>query len=337
MIIPEIVLAPNIYAVEGREANVYFDSMYVSAADEYLQEVASSYGTHQNERWTWIPSGALASSSLTCSAIHPQTGATLASKTTTIKAAAASAGTGQNLACMFIGDSLISAGTITQTLLDIAGADAMDVTLLGTQGAGDNKHEGRSGWTVSTFVTTGSPFYISGAVNFPQYLVNNSVATPDWVFIHLGINDVFSQTTDATAIAAADAAFTSLDTLIASIKAAGAGVKVGLMIPSPPSTDQDAFGSNYASAQSRWRFKRNIVLWARQLLGKYNGQEANRIYVVPSNTALDTLNNMNRAAAAPINSRTALTSTRQSNGVHPATEGYRQIGDAAWAFLKCQV
>lgn len=76
------------------------------------------------------------------------------------------------------------------------------------------------------------------------------------------------------------------------------------------------------------------MIWARQLCAKYNGQEASRIYVVPSNTALDTVNNMNRAAAAPINSRTAITSQRQSNGVHPATEGYRQIGDALWAFLK---
>lgn len=336
MIVPEIVLAPNIYAVEGREANVYFDALYVSSADQYIQDVAASYGIHQNERWTWTPSGPLSSSTLTISAIHPQTGASLASKAATIQAADADAGTGTTAKCLFVGDSLIAAGTITQTMLDIAGSDVMSVTMLGTQGTGANKHEGRSGWTIANFTTTGSPFYISGAVNFPQYLINNSIDTPDWVFVNLGINDVFSQTTDAGVSSAATAAFSNLDTLIASIKAAGAQVKVALMIPSLPSSDQDSFGNNYASGQARWRFKRNIVLWAKQLITRYSGQEANRIYLVPSGCALDTTNNMNRAASAPVNSRSTVETQRQSNGVHPAASGYQQMGDACWAFLKCK-
>lgn len=106
------------------------------------------------------------------------------------------------------------------------------------------------------------------------------------------------------------------------------------MIPTPPSADEDAFGASYSTGQTRWRFKRNIVIWARQLIAKYAGQEASRIYVVPTNTALDTVNNMSRAASAPVNSRSSVNVTRQNNGVHPAASGYQQIGDALWAFLK---
>lgn len=291
----------------------------------------------------------------------------------------------------------------------------MGVTLLGTQGTGSNKHEGRGGWTVDNYTTAGptyydftvsgvttppainaaqythngstyqvqsvsltagagtircsvvsgraplasgtltksngaagdatitfsasatapgNPFWIGGAVNFPQYLTNNGLATPDWVFVALGINDCFGQTDDAACSALADAAFVKLDTLIASIKAAGAGVKVGIMIPSPPSSDQDAFGSNYGVGQTRWRDKRNILIWARQSIAKYSNQEASRIYIVPTNTALDTVSNMNIAASAPVNSRSTVNSTRQNNGVHPASAGYQQIGDAMWAFMK---
>lgn len=329
---PEIILPPYVFGVEGRECNVYFDNLFLTAADEYLIDAASSYGKHQNERWTWTPSGALPSGTLTVAAHDRSSGEMLASAVAEIRAAAASAGSGVNRTCLFIGDSLIAAGTITQTLLD--NADDFGVTLIGTQGSGDNLQEGHSGWKTEDFLTAGSPFYIGGAVDFPQYLSDNSLATPDWVFIHLGINDVFAKTSDAVAVTQADTSFDMLDTLIDSIQSAGAGVKVALMIPSPPSADQDAFGDDYGSVQTRWRFKRNILIWARELIERYAGQEASGIYIVPSNTALDTVNNMSRAASAPVNSRSSVTSQRQNNGVHPATEGYQQIGDAVWAFLK---
>lgn len=336
LLVPDLVMPAYVYGVQSRECNVYLDNLHFADSTEYLHDVLSSgsYGTHQNERFTWTPSGAVGSGTLTVTVHDKRTGGQLASKTAQLRAAAASAGSGANKKVLVIGDSLISAGTITQTLIDIAATDVMAVNMLGTQGTGTNKHEGRGGWTIGQYVTAGSPFYISGVVNFGQYLIDNSIATPDWVFIHLGINDCFGQTTDAACSTLADAAFLNLDTLLTSIKAADANVKIGLLIPSPPSADQDAFGANYGVGQTRWRFKRNILIWARQLCLKYNGQEANRIYVVPSNTALDTVNNMSRAASAPINSRTATTSQRQNNGVHPATEGYRQIGDALWAFLK---
>jgi hypothetical protein len=128
-----------------------------------------------------------------------------------------------------------------------------------------------------------------------------------------------------------------MDTLITSIKASDANTKVGLVIAPPPSFDQDSFGANYGAGQTRWRFKRNILIWARDLIARYQGRESpDRIFIVPSNTALDTVNNMSRASSAPVNSRSAVTSTRQNNGVHPATSGYQQIADAIWAFLKYQ-
>jgi len=415
---PEMVMPPTIYAVQGRECNVYLDNLHVGASRHWEHDITTtgSVGTQQNERWTWTPTAAVTTGTITVDAYNPRNGVKMASKTANIRAAASTAQSGTTKKVMVIGDSLVNAGVITQTLLDIAaGGDVMGVTLLGTQGTAPNKHEGRGGWTVDNYTTAGptyydftvsgittppainaaeythngstyrvqsvslsggvgtircrvvsggaplasgtltksngsagdatitfsasatapgNPFWIGGAVNFAQYLTNNSLAAPDWVFIALGINDVFSYIDDAACSAFADAAFVKLDTLIASIKAAGAGVKVGLMVPSPPSSDQDAFGANYGVGQTRWRDKRNILIWARQMIVKYSGQEANRIYIVPTNTALDTVNNMNLAASAPVNSRSAVSSTRQNNGVHPASAGYQQIGDALWAFMK---
>lgn len=412
---PELVIPPAIYGVHGRECNVYLENLHIGDSSEFHHNINANGGSQQNERLTWIPAGALSSGTITIEAINKRSGALLRTVTAQQLAAASSAGSGLTKSVLLIGDSLTEAGTITQTLLDIAGPDVMKVALVGTRGTAPNKHEGRGGWTVNDYTTTGrtfyrftvsgvsvapainsteyshngsvymvqevalsggagtitcsvtsggaplasgtltksnagagdstiafsasaavsgNPFWISGALNFGQYLTNNGFAAPDWALIQLGTNDIFSYTSDATASSVADTAFAKLDNLIASIKAADANTKIGLMIPPPPSFDQDSFGSNYSTGQARWRFKRNILIWARQLIAKYSGQEASRVYVVPSNTALDTVNNMSRAASAPVNSRSSITVQRQSNGVHPATSGYQQIGDAVWAFLK---
>lgn len=413
----EIVMPPYIFGVQSRECNVYFDNLFIDDAKDYgiNVETSASIGTHQDERYTLTPSGALSSGTLTVEAYQKRTGKLITSKVAQLRAAASSAGSGANKKVIVVGDSLTSAGVITQTLLDIAGSDVMGVTLLGTQGTAPNKHEGRGGWKVNDYTTagqtfyeftvsgvvvapdinateyshngsvyrvqtlnlsggagtiicsvtsggaplssgtltkvsgngdatitftnavpvSGNPFWFSGALNFAQYLSANSIATPDWVFIMLGTNDVASIASDSSALSTADGAFVKLDNLIASIKAANANVKIGLMIPPPPSATQDSFGNNYGTTLLRWRFKRNILIWARQLIAKYSGQEASRVYVVPVNTALDTVNNMLRNSATPVNSRnSATTIARQSNGVHPATSGYQQIADAVWSFLK---
>lgn len=346
MPVPDVVVPAYLFAMQGRECNVYLDNLHFSSAGDYFHKITASpsVGMQQSERYTWTPSAAQASGTLTVAVHDKRTGTQLLSRSAQLRAAASSAGSGVNKKVIVVGDSLVAAGVITQTMLDIVtGGDVMGVTLIGTKGTGSNKHEGRGGWSVAKYTTNFSdvpnganPFWKAGAVNFAQYLSDNALATPDWVFIHLGINDVFSQSDDAACSTFCDTTFASLDTLIASIKAADASVKIGLMIPTPPSSDQDAFGLSEALGATRWRFKRNILIWARQLCAKYNGQEANRIYVVPTNTAYDTVNNSSRAASAPVNSRSTVTATRQNNGVHPATEGYRQIGDALWAFLKYQ-
>lgn len=414
---PVLVMPPTIYGVQGRECNVYIDNLHVADSSLFNHDITNTVvnGLQQRERWTWTPSAAQTTGTLTVSAYDKTSGAALVSATTNQRAAASTAGTGLTKVINVIGDSLINAATITQTVIDIAASDVMAVSFIGTRGTAPNKHEGRGGWNINDYSTvgrtfysftvsgittspainsteytnngstfkvqelaltagsgtiicertagtnapsasgtltksygtgdatiafsasstvSGNPFWIGGALNYPQYLVNNSLATPDWVLIHLGINDAFSYTSDAAVIAAATAAFNNLDLLITSIKTAGAGVKVGLMIPTPPAS-QDGFGAGYGTGQTAWRDKRNIMLWAKELIARYTGKEASRIYLVPTNTALDVVNGYPLATSAPVNSRSSVMVQRQNNGVHPDTGGYQQIGDALWAFLKC--
>jgi lysophospholipase L1-like esterase len=340
-LVPEFVTPPTFYGVQGREANLYFDNLINCDWRDYSWDVASasSVGSQQNERWTWTPAGAVTSGNLTVSLISKTTGTVLATRTAAQRAAASSAGSGLTKKCLFLGDSLTAAGTMTQTILDIAGPDVMDIELYGTQGTAPNKHEGRGGWSCTSFtsathVGTANPLWDGSAVNFGWYLSQNSIPALDWVFIQLGTNDVFSSTSDAAALTTTNDQQTKLDIIINSIKASNASTKVGLLISPPPSFDQDSFGDDYGVGQTRLRFKRNILIWAKQMVSKYSGQEAARVYLLSTNTALDTINNMERAASAPVNSRSSVNVQRQSNGVHPATSGYQQLGDAVWAFLK---
>lgn len=337
--VPEIVIPPTIYGVEGRECNLYFDNIHIGESSHFVHDVTTplNIGAHQNERWTWTPDGAMTSGNITVSAASATTGLVIASKSAQLRAAAANAGSGETLKVVVIGDSLVAAGDITQTLLDIAGGDVMGVELIGTKGSAPNLHEGRGGWTVARYTSddVDNPFWFSGSFDFVQYLSANEFDAPDWVFINLGINDVFNRTSDAETVAATANIFNNLDTMIASFKAAGSDVRVGLMIPVPPARDQDAFGSSYGSGQTRWRFKRNILIYAREMIARYSGQEGERVYLVPTNTALDTTNNVRRSAEAPVNSRSSTQVRRMNNGVHPAATGYQQMSDALWAFMKC--
>lgn len=415
---PTIVLPPKLHTLQGREVSLYWDNIILDDASDYNFDITNTTtGSHQAERYTTNPSGAVSAHLATISVYDKKQSILLTSQTINVQWVASSANSGTTKKVLMIGDSLTQDGTITQTLLDIAATDVMGITLLGTRGSGsNNKHEGRGGWTISDYATvgrtfysftvsgitttpqinsteytnngstfrvqetsvtagsgtiicervsgtnaptatgtltksnagigdssisfsasstvSGNPFWISGGLNFAQYLANNAIATPDVVLIMLGTNDIFGQTTDAGAISTSETSLTNLDALINSIKAADANTKVALIAPPCPSFSQDAFATSYGVGQTRWRFKRNALLFAKQLYSRYTGIESSRVYICAASTNLDTVNNMQTASLAPINSRSSVTATRQNNGVHPASSGYRQVADGIWAFLK---
>lgn len=179
---------------------------------------------------------------------------------------------------------------------------------------------------------SGNPFWNGSAITFSNYLGVNSLATPDVVFIQLGVNDTFGFTSDQAVIDFCATAFTKLDTLINSIKAVNSSIKVVVCAP-PVYASQDAFGENYACGQTAWRAKRNIVTYNKKLYERYSNSEANLVYVNGSGTAMDTLNNF-PYTVRPVNAFNTDTVYMQTNAVHPAKPGYQQIGVSWFAAAK---
>jgi lysophospholipase L1-like esterase len=185
----------------------------------------------------------------------------------------------------------------------------------------------------------------TAAFNFAQYLTDTSqtMATSDWVLIHLGINDIGSLASDAAVHSYITATLQpALEAIVGlgaspaagSIRAGVASIRVGLMLTIPPSADQDAYGAA-GSGVTRERGKRNVDLLREWIIETYGSLESSGIYLVPVHANLDTFNNMSVAGAAAINSRTATTMTRQNNSVHPLAAGYYQMADSVYSFLKC--
>lgn len=133
-----------------------------------------------------------------------------------------------SLTGLILGDSRISDGMTVKTL-----AKALpEITWLGTRQTRDGDaiipHEGRGGWSAENYATDPSvtvgedftlenPFYdpATGAFSFAYYMSQYypTVPSPDFVVIHLGANDGYSESS-----------VEHLETIVESIRAFGASV-----------------------------------------------------------------------------------------------------------------
>ena len=218
------------------------------------------------------------------------------------------------------------------------------------QTLGLNRHEGYGGWTAQRFTThfaeiarqgdyakRGSPFLYTQAdgtvkLDFQHYCQDvNEGRFPDAMTIFLGPNDIFSYQ-DESITAGIQGMLSHYDKLIEMVKTASPATRIGVMLPVPPAASQDAFGSNYASGQTRWQYKRNQHFLVSAMIKRYGNRQSDGIHLIPTHLNLDAIHNYPTEVVAP-NAHVDLKIVRQSNGVHPSAPGYRQIGDTVYAWL----
>lgn len=360
-----LVMPESIPAVVGVECNLYFDNVVLTVlADDVLFDVVCAKGRQQAERWTWVPTEADVGSHPLELVVLDGNNRKIGSARCTINVVAAKRGEGQSLTMLFIGDSLTHGSVYPQRVLDqCAKAGGPKLTLIGSHVPNEAnpamRHEGYGGWTAKRFAThftetarmgeyakRGSPFlYKTGAdqpkLDFAAYCRDvNAGHFPDIVSIFLGPNDIFSFH-DETIDPGIDDILKHLDQLQKMITEASPSTKIALMLPVPPAASQDAFGSNYASGQTRWQYRRNQHRLVERMLAHFSeasdkDASARRVHLVPAHVGLDCVHNY-PTETVPANGTTEIKLTRQSNGVHPAASGYHQIGDTLFAWLKGQL
>ena len=249
-----------------------------------------------------------------------------------------------------MGDSTTDNGGVIIKINENFENDAMNVNTLGTRGTAPNNHEGRSGWTLNDYFTRESitypagdprgtvynPFYnpTTQTWDASYYFVNSGISAPDYFIINMGINDMFSFTSDSALETQIETCLGYLNSMVNSIKAVSTNIKICICVTIPPNDSQDAFGKAYACGQTRDRYKRNNCLWANAIIDEFDTNED--VSVIPIHTNLDTVYNMG-LETLPVNSRnTEVTydSPIANGGVHPTLVGYWQIADVYTAFLK---
>ncbi len=326
----EICLPSKVYAVVGKEVNIYFENVLNDKAEKYDFTVNCSIGKHMNDRWTCKPTKA-GTYPLSIDVYEQNT--LICSASTNVVVSEVNSD-GSNKTFLAIGDSTTSGGIYTGEILKMAKSDKVSIALTGSKGEGSNKYEGISGWTVAYFYESSkSPFVFNGAFDFGKYLSTNKLHDPGFVLINLGINDVLGFNNDSDLNKEIPSILEKLNSMIENIKTYNTGIRIGIAVTIPPSKDQDAFGESYKCEITQWRYKRNNFIWNKALINAFQGKEAQGIDLVPINVNLDTVHNMQTTEEA-INSRNPNLAEHQSNGVHPGFKGYYQIADEIYYWLR---
>lgn len=352
-----LALPPEVQAVVGLEANIYFDNVALMLnAANYAFDVDCPKGRQQEERWTLVPQADDIGVHELRLRVRNAQNQLVARGKCTLHVAPADAGHDKNASLLMIGDSLTHASAYPERVLTLSeSTGGPKLTLIGTHGPngtpGRVRHEGYGGSTAQRFAThfattarqgdyrqRGSPFLYADAegntrLDFAAYCRDvNEGRAPDFVTIFLGPNDVFSNN-DETIEAGIATMLDHYDRLINMVRSAAPAARIGVMLPVPPAASQDAFGANYSNGQTRWQYRRNQHRLVEQMIDHYSGREQERIDLVPVYLNLDCRRNY-PAEVVPANAGHAAETVRQNNGVHPATSGYNQIGDALFAWLK---
>lgn len=211
----------------------------------------------------------------------------------------------------------IEADTIK--ILDVTGGSTFPATGTLTWVSGGVNHSNIV-YTASTN-GVGNPFWnaTTQTVDFANYASNLGVSSIDFVYVLLGWND--SGTDDATY---KQQVKTFIDNVHASFPYCQI-VIIGLQIPA-----RDGLGNNYGASGTLSRYYDSMQHVFR--LDTIYAEISNTYsYVDAINLSgqFDTENN-SITATRPVNIRNENTEVYQSNGVHPATTGSKQIADAAY-------
>lgn len=358
-----LILPPVVYAVAGTEVNLYFQNLILTPPGRvWIFDVSCAKGRQQVERWTWVPKDEDAGDLPLALEVRNADDKVVANGKTTIRVTRASAGQGQPLRLLCIGDSGTHASAYTAELMkSCAGPEQPKLQLIGTHhppfaGPG-NVHEGYGGWTFQNFLekytdkpipgdhaNRSSPF-VFGSPNGPVFDVPRYIkescggVPPDYVTMFLGANELAAIVVNPGNPDLPDLderierVLEYADRLIAGWRAAAPKAKIGLVTMYPP-TNQDGFGANYGTSRLKyWPYRKAQHRLVEMMIAKYGRKVDEGLYVIPSYLMLDTEHAF-PTESQPANSRTTEKVTRISNALHLAS-GYGQLSDSIFGWLKC--
>ncbi|MET1951263.1 BppU family phage baseplate upper protein [Enterococcus faecium] len=323
-LVEQLINVPSkIHALTGMSNNMYYENIMNKALNKDI-DVVSTKGFQFDDRYAYTPSVAEV---VPLKFSFYEKGKLVNSKSTSLEIKTPSDIT-SNFKAVFIGDSNTNAGVYTQKILDLFSTDVSKITLVGTRGNAPNLHEGRSGWSASTYTSNASLSGIANAFwnpstskfDFAYWASQNSITGLTHTFIALGTNDIFNFATDTELRSGVVTVLNQFDEMVSSVKSHSGTIKIGIMLPIPPSGKQNDFASAYGAGITRWRYKRNYDYFVSELIKRFDNKTSDNIHLVSSNLSIDPDNDFINSNSTP--------------AVHPNTTGYNKMGEQVYKFLK---
>lgn len=142
---------------------------------------------------------------------------------------------------MLLGDGLIDNNFVAKSVSDRV--STYKVELLGTQGTGRYKHEGRKQWSWDNYVNSNdyagksNPFRTNGSLSIADYANNNGIHKIDFLFVCLGANDVNlgePWTDENTLNDKIESAISNAKIFLNAFINFYSGISIGLILPATP-------------------------------------------------------------------------------------------------------
>lgn len=345
------IIIPRIRGRVGSEINIYVADAISASGPKVFDISGSGVGMMQNERWTLTAEAPIAAPML-MKVLDPDEYNILEALEfdIDIRSATCAGGTTRSMLCL--GDSTTAEGKYTQKMLDMATENPgnLGLTLRGTKGTGSNKFEGNGGWKTSDWLQPDSapklalnPFVqtLGGKFDASYFISSTGQAAWNCTLIHLGINDISGETSDAGAHSQMDAALLNIakimgittDPDVGSILETNGAAKFLIAVTIPPAAHQDAWGYVQKDAHKRYRYRRNQIIAAYRIIEYFKDMEGDGVALLPWNTAVDSTHGFQFSAPQVANADTLTEITRQIDTVHPnkaAIGGFEQMGRVAY-------
>ncbi len=168
--------------------------------------------------------------------------------------------------------------------------------------------------------------------HFGKYLQQQSFSMPDAVSVLLGTNDIMKFTYDDMESGIART-MQNMDEIIASIRENAPQSVLLLGLPILPTTSEYAFGKCFGTKKSAKQSRMIMKEYLRRMLEKWDGREAEKIYLVPMYAVIDPVNGFKTDAFSNGLYYEAL-EVHVGEAIHPNPAGYYQMGDALAAVLQ---
>jgi len=233
---------------------------------------------------------------------------TIADETIVISIAAEK--TDGSMRVLRLGDSTMAGEEIGLILTN--SLNGIQFTWIGTNGT-TYLNEGDPGITIWEFATQSrSPFIFSGVMNIPKYFTDNSLRLPDIVYMRIGINDIAN-----SGITVANA-MGYLKTLVDAFLALNNFVKVLIALPNTSTSNLTKWQSNYPGTTPDAFNTKMHQFWVSVVSTYANGTYNARVDCSYEALSID------RDAS-------------MSNAVHPANDGYTELGNALIPYVNKNV